>query len=418
MKVIQRQRVGYLLAGILFALYMLLFSTLATAQDDRGYIYGKITTVDDKTYIGQIRWGKEETFWDDIFNSSKGKNPHLQHLKRGDYEHLRNYRGEDSKWDFWSIWDDHYSSYAHSFATRFGDIKSITILGRDDVEIEFRDGQKMEFGGGSNDIGASLRVFDEEIGELKIKWNRIDRVEFMSTPKKLQNKFGDPLYGTVETSIGSFTGLVQWDHEECLTNDRLDGDSEDGDVSIPFGNIKSIERQGRGSLVTFKSGRELFLTGSNDVNSDNRGVIVKNPEFGKVKIEWREFEKVTFDTNNQNSGEAYTKYSNPLELEGTVTTINDQEFNGRIVFDLDEEWDYELLNGSDEEIEYIIPFRNIKSVRPKNFNYSTIELRSGRKLFLGDGQDVTDQNDGILVFRKKGDPVYIPWPEVKEVVFK
>jgi len=270
----------------------------------------------------------------------------------------------------------------------------------------------------SNDIGASLRVFDEEIGELKIKWNRIDRVEFMSTPKKLQNKFGDPLYGTVETSIGSFTGLVQWDHEECLTNDRLDGDSEDGDVSIPFGNIKSIERQGRGSLVTFKSGRELFLTGSNDVNSDNRGVIVKNPEFGKVKIAWREFEKVTFDTNNHNSGEAYTKYSNPLELEGTVTTINDQEFNGRIVFDLDEEWDYELLNGSDEEIEYIIPFRNIKSVKPKNFNYSTVELHSGRKLFLGDGQDVTDQNDGILVFRKKGDPVYIPWPKVKEVVFK
>ena len=62
MKAIQRQRVGYLLAGILFALYMLLFSTVVNAQDDRGYIYGKIITVDDKTYIGQIRWGKERNF--------------------------------------------------------------------------------------------------------------------------------------------------------------------------------------------------------------------------------------------------------------------------------------------------------------------------------------------------------------------
>jgi hypothetical protein len=415
----QKQRLCYLAAGMILALYLLLMGEVANAQNDEGYIYGTIVTIDDREYIGQIRWGKEETFWDDIFNSTKERNPNLRYLDRGDYRHLSDRYSDDDDVGLWffDIWDDKYSSYSHQFACRFGDIQQMRILGRNDVEIEFKDGRREDFEGGSNDLGAKINIYDQEIGEIKISWDRIDRIIFADAPKRLNYKFGEPLTGKVYTTIGDFSGLIQWDHEECLTNDVLDGDSPDGDVSIPFGNIKAIEKDGRGSLITFKSGREIFLRGSNDVNSENRGVIVKSPDLGKVKIGWRDFERLELDLKAKTSGPPYSSYRVPKELSGQVFTKDGQKFKGRIVYDLDEEWDYELLNGYDEDIEFIIPFRNIKSITPKNYNYSTVELRNGDKILLGEGQDVSDKNDGLLVFTGKDDPVYIPWPDMESVFF-
>ncbi|MEM7548960.1 MAG: hypothetical protein AAF363_04765 [Bacteroidota bacterium] len=415
-----RQRLAYLSAGIILAVYLLLISGNLRAQNDQGYIYGKVTTIDDKEYIGEIRWGKEETFWDDIFNSTKERNPNLKYLDRSDYQHIRNSRSDDDdNWgNFWEIWEDKYSDYSHQFAARFGDFKAMEIKGRNDVEIEFKNGLRMDFEGGSNDLGAKIRVYDQEIGQIRLSWDRIDLIEFMETPKNLRYKYGEPLTGTVSTSIGKFYGMIQWDHEECLSEDLLDGDNEDGDISIPFGNIKSITRDGRGSEVVLKSGREMYLRGSNDVNNENRGVIVKTPEIGKIKISWREFDEVVFDDVPTTSGQAYSDYKEPKELFGSVFTKDGEEFSGRIIYDLDEEFDFELLNGKDEDIEFIIPFRNIKSIVPKNYNYSTIELRSGKKILLGDAQDVSDRHDGILVFENKEQPVYIPWDDVEQVVFK
>ena len=43
----------------------------ATAQNDQVFIYGKLTTIDGETYQGQIRWGKEEAYWTDLFNGTK-----------------------------------------------------------------------------------------------------------------------------------------------------------------------------------------------------------------------------------------------------------------------------------------------------------------------------------------------------------
>jgi hypothetical protein len=415
-----KQRIAYLTAGLILFLYLLLVSHVSSAQNDQGYIYGKVITIDDREYKGQIRWGKEETFWDDIFNSTKIDNEYLKYLDRGDYRYLRNRYSDDDdfSWNFWEIWEDKYSSYSHQFAIRFGDMSSIRIVGRDDVEVEFKNGMKMEFEGGSNDIGAKLRIYDEEIGQLRLSWDRIDEVIFMETPKNLKNKYGEPLTGTVKTSIGEFQGLIQWDHQECLTNDMLDGESEDGDLSIPFGNIKSIERDGRGSEVVLRTGRTVYLRGTNDVNSENRGIIVKDPAIGKIKIGWRDFDKVIFDDEAKTSGMAYSDYAQPKELEGALRTKSGETFTGKIVYDLDETWDFELLNGNDEDIEFIIPFRNISGIVPKNYNYSTIELKNGSKLLLGNGQDVSDRNDGIIVFVKGGDPIYVPWMEVAEIQFK
>ncbi|MCD4745900.1 MAG: hypothetical protein K8R58_06340 [Bacteroidales bacterium] len=387
------------------------------AQSDECYIYGKITTVDKNNYTGEIRWGKEEAFWSDIFNSTKISNKFIKYLSKTDQNYLEN---DDNWFSIWSnkfINNEHYISHNHIFACQFGDIKTINITGKESVDLELKNGEIFYLKGGSNDIGTKVRIFDNDIGEMVIKWSRIDKVEFFETPNPLENKYGEPLYGTVETSNGSYTGLVQWDHDERLSCDKLDGDNKDGEVSITFGKIKSIAKDGRGSLVILKTGSEMFLTGSNDVNSENRGIIVTIPDLGRVDIKWRDFRKVIFNSGETPMCSGYNSYEEPNILRGSVIDIDDNSYSGQIIYDLDESWDIELLHGNLDDIEYIIPFRNIKKITPKNYNYSKVELKNGQKLLLGDKQDVTYKNDGILVFGNE-DPIFIPWEKVEEIVFK
>ena len=47
---------------------------------DVGYIYGRVETVSGDHYEGELRWGKEEAFWDDIFNAGKAKNDNLEYV--------------------------------------------------------------------------------------------------------------------------------------------------------------------------------------------------------------------------------------------------------------------------------------------------------------------------------------------------
>ncbi len=399
-------------------------TTISSAEGDEGFIYGTITMDNGSTYQGVIRWGDEEAFWDDMFNSTKTENvfddylwdiKDIEDLEDEIYsQHHRRKRVYIWNREFWEDrWDE---DYIHQFKCRFGDIRKMKLRGRESVLLTFKDGTQMKIKGGSNDIGANLQVFDGEIGIVELKWRRIRTVEFMPTPKKLENKFGEPLYGEVETRRGSFKGFIQWDHDECLSTDVLDGDSEDGDVEIEFEHIRSIEKYRRGSLVTLKSGRELYLTGSNDVNSENRGVVVKDPHLGKVLVGWREFEKITFEDVND-SGLAYDDFTSLKMLSGFVKTRDDKTYSGRIIYDLDEVYDLEILDGEDGRVEYLIPFRNIKRILPEQRYGSTVELRNGEELKLEDAQDIDEKNDGIVVWDKKDEVKYIPWRRVKEVVF-
>lgn len=389
------------------------------AQADEGFIHGTVTTIDDNVYTGAIRWGKEEVYWSDFFNSIKTSNDYLKYLSREDEEQLRD--SESYWWEEWlniNIDIENYNARTHVFTCQFGDIKSLKIITKSKVDLELKNGHIYHLKGGSNDIGATIRVLDNDVGLIKLDWDRIYKVEFSETPEVLTEKFGDPLNGTVQTSLGSFTGLIQWDHDERVSTDELDGDIKDGDVSIKFGKIRSISKDGRGSLVVLHSGNEYYLTGSNDVNSQNRGIIVTVEGMGRVDFNWDEFRKVTFEENNLFSGNAYASYKTPNNLRGTVVPVGQNSVSGIIIFDLDEVWDIEILDGKDGGLEYSIPFKNIKKIIPKNYKYSNIELKNGENILLGEMQDVSDRNDGVLVFENKEDPVYFPWEKIEEIHFK
>ena len=384
------------------------------AASDAGYLYGRVVTDDGDEYVGQLRWGKEEAFWDDIFNATKVRNENLDHVDPAVLDRMRNRRPWRAVGGFFG---DQDGDFTHLFAARFGDLAAIRVRGKDGLVVEFRNGETLRLEGGSNDVGADVTVMDREQGKQVIEWNRIRTVEFEETPAGLGKKLGEPLYGTVVSGKYEFTGHIQWDHDECLSVDQLDGHTDEGKQSIPFRDIAAIRKHRAGALVTTKSGREEYLRGTNDVNRENRGVLVKIAGLGSVKIGWRDFDAVTFK-RAPNSGRGYDTYGPGRELAGAVTTRDDR-YSGRIVFDLDESWDFELLHGQNGSTEYLIPFREIARITPRGVSRSDVVLRNGITIELEESQDVSRRNEGLLVFAEnRRKPRYVAWREVDEVVFR
>lgn len=409
-----------LLALVSLFIVLVIFPSELKSQSTEGFIYGKVFTTGGDVFEGQIRWGKEEAFWFDFFNATKQENSFLRYLDRDEIDELERRSDEwGGRWARkWFNFSNTNGEFNHTFVCQFGDIKSLTVNSRNRVEMELKDGQRLRLDDGSNDVGAKLRIMDAELGEVQVNWDRLDKVEFMDTPKHLEASFGDPIYGTVKTRRGDITGFIQWDHDERLGSDKLDGETRDDDFSIPFSNIKSIAKSGRGVDIVTKRGRDMHIWGSNDVNSENRGIIVNTPGMGRVDIPWREFESVEFTEMPDNTMPSYGEYVKPKSLSGTVTTVKGESFSGKIVFDLDEELDIELIQGESDDIEYLIPFRAVKRIHPKNYHYSELELKNGEKLVIGNSQDVSEKNYGILVFQDEDNYKYIAWEDVEEIVFK
>ena len=416
----KHKRTILLIIGNLLAGFILLNES--KAQDVEGYIYGRVTTL-DQVYQGQLRWDDEEAFWNDHFNATKIKNEYYDEIaerNRARNEEEKDFDWDNFNWNLSSIWEDKLRELnTHQFVCQFGDIKALTDLRRDKLTLQMKNGLEIRLdGSGTNDVGSTIIVNDEEIGEISVRWDRITDIEFLPTPRKIRVTGGRPIYGTVETyRKGIFTGFIQWDHDERLDQEKLDGDNRDGDISIPFSEIASIEKYRDGSNVILKSGREFYLTNSNDVDNDNRGIIMTVPGVGKIDIPWKYFDRATLEPA-PDSGPSYNEYPPPKGLSGTVYTIRDDKVSGDIVFDMDESWELEILDGDDDDVEYKIPFRNIKSIEPKNYAYSMVTLKNGDKILLGGTQDVSDKNDGLLVFvRNNDDPAFIEWEEIVEIIF-
>lgn len=379
---------------------------------DAGYIYGRVEMQTGESYEGELRWGEEEAFWDDIFNSDKVGNENLAYFDRSQIERIR-----DRHWNGWNFFGVFDPDLTHSFAARFGDLKRIEVKGGDDLVAVFRNGKELRLHGGSNDVGARITVIDSKLGRRELKWSHIRTIEFEDTPAKLADKLGEPIYGTVKTGRYEFTGRIQWDNDETLSTDELDGETPKGRESIEFGDIAAIHRYRAGALVKLKAGPELYMHGTNDVNHDNRGIVVVVDGLGSVKVGWDDFDGVEFSRAPE-AGRAYSEYATAKDLEGTVVARDGARLDGRIVFDLDEAWDFELLQGMNHATEYLIPFRDIARIRREGLHRSVVELRNGLSVELQDSEDVSRKNEGLLVFAANPEPTYFDWRDVTEIVFR
>ncbi len=409
-------RIILIVIGNIIALLIVIGAT--KAQETTGYIYGTVTTY-NSSYTGQLRWGKEESYWNDLFNADKVGDEYYTSIltEKGDKKE-DNFWDDVDFWDFSSIWENR--KYPHyEFSTPFGNIASLQPKGKSRVKLTLKNGQEIDLNGtGYNDVGTKITIYDNELGDVKLSWDKIKKVDFSETPRNFEPSGGGPIYGTIETLRGSYTGYVQWDHEERLGDDKLDGVSRDGDVSIAFKYIKSIVGRSNSCFVTLHSGRTLTLSGERDVNDNNRGIIVTIPQVGKIEIPWRIFDNANFD-KTKNTRDDYRSYAPPKGLRGTVETFQGDTYDGRIVYNADVAWEVETLEAKENDVEYVIPFANIESISPKNSYYSIVKLRNGDKVLLGDSKEVNTNNDGIILFPNDSkDPIYIKWKNVVAVRFR
>ncbi len=405
-----------ILTGCLFCL------AIGIAMAESGRIYGKLTTVDDEVFEGWLRWDKNEAYWDDIIDGVVEKDRYEARQRQGRKykESRKNYveafglkLGEGFSWGSFDVSSESQLQFGHiTRIKRDGDGATVILKNGEEVLFE-----------SSSDMGPSIReivLYDVKEGEIYFDWDDIESVDFM-TEKSEPTDGLERLYGKVATRrAGEFTGWIEWDVDEVFNDDDLDGDEDGGRTrKINFGRIASIERNSSSSArVITKDGKEMVLRNSNDVNSENRGVVVKSSEFGRVKIGWSDFEKVDFMSVPQAELPRYAEFDGGRKIRATVTTEDGEDFTGDIAWDNDEEYTWEHVNGEYKGVEMAIPFSLIMSIEKNSQRTSIVTLKSGNSYILSGSNDVNEENKGIIVFKEKGSAEEIDWYDFAKLVMK
>jgi hypothetical protein len=389
-------------------------TTAAAAH--QSFLYGRITTVDGVTYEGRLRWGgDEEAFWGNYFNGAKNENPWVADVPP---ERLPKERRPIKIFGVEIAHREHPIDLGRLFMARFGDIAGIEARSRD-VLVTLKSGTVFDLDRFSaSDFDDGVRVWDGTRGVVDLDSLRIHVIELLSAPQL--GGAPDRLHGTVRTRQGDFTGFVQWDREECVGPDQLDGHTADGVLSLRFDTIRSIARRSRdSSLVTLLDGREIVLSGTREVGHGSRGVYVDDPRYGRVLVSWDAFERVEFSPGG--SGPGYGDFPPGGPLRGSITTRAGRLLAGRLVYDLDETEVTETLDAPSQGVNYTIPFGLIASIvlpgpEESGAQLARVTLRSGEELQLERTGDLGAGNAGMLIFvdgRQR--PEYVPWTDVKQV---
>jgi hypothetical protein len=372
-----------------------------------GEIHGTVHTTDGRVLTGAIRWDDSESYWDDLLDGSK---PGVIR-EEGEKRSLRIL--------FWKVadLDSNHSSWVRSFSVPFGHLSRIEPLRDESVELTLKDGVVMTVRGWGSDVGPAMGevvVEDAEQGEEEISWNRIDSIEFGAAVSGSRD--AERLYGTVETTAGSFTGYILWDRDEAMFEDILDGEEGHRERDVPFGDIASIERAShRSSRVTLRDGEVVELRGTNDVDRDIRGIDVLVEGIGRVTSSWDTFVRVDFVPAPPSR--TYETFDGGRLLRAQVITHDGREFVGQVIWDEDEERTWEALDGQSEGLEYDVMFEHIHSIMPGSEESARVRLKGGELLVLEGHKDVTVENEGIVVRPDGGDEVRLDWADVRLVTF-
>ncbi len=399
-------------------------------QPNQGFIHGTVVFQGGEEHTGYLRWESEEAFWDDLFHCGYRENPWLEFIdlkalnkeKRDQYYATHGLiqrlayalEGNDDDGPGWRM-----------FLSRFGDIQSFEIhAGKDDFVVT-ADGARHRIGGYANDNGSDLWLYEKDQEPLEIEWNDLVSIIFSAAPAD-HPAYAKRLFGTVETTRGNFTGPIMWDKSECLSIDKLDGENDDGDLTIAMGDIRRIKKvDSRSVIIEEKNGLQYPMRGSNDVDSGNRGIWIHTEDRGWVDIPWKLFTQVTF-SEQDGSGSARSSFNNSQALQGVVHLVDGTTQQGRLVYDLDEGFAWDIFNGNDRGIGFDIPFTMISKVQRLTDETCKVELASGQSLELSENQDTGRDHGGVLVFMKSSTDTavqtdakaeYIPWRLVDSITF-
>ncbi|WP_187261395.1 hypothetical protein [Pontibacter beigongshangensis] len=411
---------------LILLLLLLAAAMRPAAAQHEGFIYGEVTLTNNERHKGQILWSAGQTMWVDLLTAEKKDNPVLKYLNNEQLEKLSIEETQKKMdWGFMNLWKNQYPSRKHTFRCRFGDIASLTVSGGEEAVVAFKNGEKVnifinEDPEYRNQLGRRITLYIASKEKIRIDWDNIAQIRFTTTPQQLPHLNTMPLYGTIATRSGSsYTGLLQWDMDESLTSNFVDGKNEANEnIKVRFRDVQSIRPKDEGALVKLKSGRELYMHGNSNVNRKNQGLVVRHPDWGQVIIRWRDFKEATIAAYPENQDFGFNAFQKPRSLKASIFTNDKKTWRGSFVYDLDERLDVETLDGWDRAGALrIVPFRFIKEVAPHNSKQSVVLLRNGVKLVLGDRSDVSEKNWGLLIWPQQGEYKYIPWNNVHRIAF-
>lgn len=182
----------------------------------------------------------------------------------------------------------------------FGAIRSISRRGAMSARVGLHSGEELVLSG-SKDVNrrnGGISVSDPDLGQVKVPWDEFDNVAFHGTADEARlDHFdgGHPIEGTVVTESGDeLSGTIRWDQDETHSWEMLNGQAGRADFRVEFGQIARIEKASRGSHVTLKDGRTFDLSGSNDVNRENRGIVVESGG-QSYTVTWDDFRELRLD---------------------------------------------------------------------------------------------------------------------------
>ena len=400
---------------LITVLAALFIPALAAAQGeaDPSRLYGRVVTTDGSTYEGFIRWDENEAGWFDILSLSK----RIPERNRRDAERLGwEPERRERRIEIFGIgisWDEEGSDIGSSSQSgiRFGHISTLERVGSSRARLILKSGEEMEFDGGG-DIGTSMDgilVEDPRGGQVELDWRDVRVIDFLQGPT-VPSRWGERLYGTLETRDGErFTGYIAWDMDEVFTTDVLDGEENGRDVELPFERIRAIERYSSSAArVTLVDGGERVLRGSNDVNDENRDIMVADPALGEVRVEWDELERVDFEAPPE--AVDFGSFDGGHRIRGTVYARGGESHTGAIRWDNDEEFSWEILDGELRDgVELDIELGAIRSIERVAYDACRVTLKDGRTFELGGSNDVDEGNKGIYVERDDGTLILVPW---------
>lgn len=248
----------------------LVFSpTPADAVPRSRRIYGTVHDVDGGRFTGWISWDRDEILESDVL----------------DGDEIGSRRDREIP---------------------FADIAAIERIAAG-ARVTLRNGSRLELRG-SNDVddgNRGIQISDPRLGTVVVEWEEFLGLYLAEAPDPVgYDAFdgGRPLLGTLVTRSGEeIRGLIRWDADEGASWELLNGRTEVAAFAIELSQVARIERgEAFGAIVTLVDGRSFALDHSNDVDWDNKGILVAPEDADPAVasswrlVSWEDFREVRF----------------------------------------------------------------------------------------------------------------------------
>lgn len=373
-------------------LFMLLLNTQLFAGEGRFHIYGRCTLVSQEVLEGFISF-EDDNLWISQFSSQKLENPYAVLFSNNNQVVF----GEDKR-DRPGI---------HSFTCRYNDLKQLRPIANNRLEVTIK-------GNRSIDVSYKFRVrpiiYFTDGTSKKLDWEDIVSINFMSSPDVAPKTYDRLYVGSVKSTQGVYFGII----DGCDYYQSKGAPikfTKNGKQSLTIDDVDMLECE-FGEQVIVREGKN---TGVYGIDKPWNRVRINLPTIGTIDVPWRELESITRSDSKQLAGATYDSSPTPKRLVGTLTLRKGEEFRGPMAYDLDEAMNIEFLDGANNGFTYCLQLDAVESIEPRNYKYSLITLKNGGRLSLGDYQDVTNLNNGVLMLNSS---TYIPWNEIMLIQFE